>query len=334
MIRGSGAPALAPRDNPIAPVSVTPTMSARRGGARVALVPTTATQSLQSIVDAARQAEASCGAMIRDLESVGELSLAFDLFNRIWGGDDQGAMPVNVMRALEHSRNYVVGAWNADRLVGASVGFAWGEPAARCLHSHISGVVPDAQGRGVGYALKLHQRAWAAERGLARITWTFDPLIRRNAWFNLAKLGARIEEYQSDFYGPMNDGINGGDVTDRCVAVWDVADAGVNPGGLGQAPAGTLVLLSCGTDDEPVLPDGAAHAWKEAPALSCQVPADAVGLRRADANLAKRWRLALRDSMGAAIRAGFVASSITNDGCYILERGTSWSEVHPGERTS
>src|SRR3712207_7442617 len=62
---------------------------------------------------------------------------------------------------------------------------------------------------------KLHQRAWAIARGVHEVAWTFDPLVARNAWFNLTKLGARATEYLPNFYGPMDDGINGADESDR-----------------------------------------------------------------------------------------------------------------------
>ena len=83
--------------------------------------------------------------------------------------------------------------------------------------------------RNVGYALKLHQRAWALQRGIATITWTFDPLVRRNAYFNLAKLGVRATRYLPNFYGAMQDPINAGDDTDRLLVDWDLASPPKRP---------------------------------------------------------------------------------------------------------
>lgn len=253
---------------------------------------------------------------IRELETVGEISLAFDLFNEIWGGDAWGAMPVNVLKAMAHARNYVAGAWEGERLVGASAAFAWGDLSARSLHSHISGVLEDRQGRGIGHRLKLHQRAWAAEHGYERITWTFDPLVRRNAWFNLTKLAVRLEEYQPDFYGPMNDGINAGDPTDRCLAVWDVTprDAGVTRGDTPATP-----VLVCGNGDAPEVRE---PRWAESRAMTCQIPPDILAIRQSDPAVALKWREALRSTMGEAMEAGFVATTFTRDGLYILERET------------
>ena len=57
------------------------------------------------------------------------------------------------------------------------------------------------------------------------MTWTFDPLVRRNAHFNLAVLGATVDEYLVDFYGPLPDAVNAGDESDRLLVVWPVGDA-------------------------------------------------------------------------------------------------------------
>ena len=245
---------------------------------------------------------------VREIESIDEILRAERLFTLVWGSAE--AMPSNLMRALSHTGNYVAGAFRDGELLGASVAFAWGaEPA---LHSHISGVIPGSQGHGVGYALKLHQRSWAAERGIGRITWTFDPLIRRNAWFNLVKLGARVDGFHPDFYGPMEDGINGGDPTDRCVVTWLVDP---KPG-VSAAPASPLIVLAEGSSGEPVVLGEPAGS----DVVGCQIPADVIELRTRNPGLAREWRLALRQTMGAAIESGYVATSITREGCYLLQR--------------
>lgn len=222
-------------------------------------------------------------------------------------------MPSNLMRALSHSGNYVAGAFRDGELVAASVAFAWGDAPA--LHSHISGVIPEVQGHGVGYALKLHQRAWAAQRRIKAITWTYDPLIRRNAWFNLVKLGGRVDGFHPDFYGPMEDGINSGDPTDRCVVTWTVDPADAIDATV--PPVGSLVmLLTEAPSGEPlVLGEAVGSA-----VVGCQIPADVVELRTRNPGLAREWRLALRQTMGTAIESGYVATSITRNGCYLLQR--------------
>jgi predicted GNAT superfamily acetyltransferase len=251
------------------------------------------------------------GVTVREVSTVEELTACDRLFATVWDGEL--AAPVNLMRALSHSGHYLAGAFESGRLVGASLGFVWGR--GERLHSHITGVVPDLQGRGVGYGLKLHQRGWAAERGLRDITWTFDPLVRRNAWFNLVKLGARIESYHPDFYGPMADGVNDGDETDRCFVVWEVHTPEPLPPPPEHGPA--IVLLREGPNGEPDRVDADRDGVE---VFLCQVPADIVALRRSDPTLGRRWRLDLRQTMGEAMQDGYVAVTMTKEGHYVLTR--------------
>ena len=82
--------------------------------------------------------------------------------------------------------NYVVGAFIDGVLAGGSVRVLQA-PVGTTLHSHITGVSRLGRGHNLGRALKLYQRQWAIDRGLSEITWTFDPLVSRNAsstWSN------------------------------------------------------------------------------------------------------------------------------------------------------
>ena len=163
------------------------------------------------------------------------------LFDEIWAPQDGSSlMHVDLLRALTKSGNYIGGAFDlrSGKLLGACVGF-FGPPAHAELHSHIAGVVPAGLGRSVGFALKLHQRAWALRRRVAVIAWTYDPLICRNAYFNLAKLGARPAEYLPNFYGTMGDAINGGTETGPDARPLGAAP-GPGRGGLGGEAAGRV----------------------------------------------------------------------------------------------
>ncbi len=266
---------------------------------------------------ASADAAASAGVAVRTLESLDDLSRVDRLFAAIWGSTGQQvAMPVNLLRALTHSGSYVAGAFRGDDLVGAAVAFLGQCDGEAELHSHVAGVARGLQGSGVGYALKLHQRDWAAARGIRWIEWTYDPLVRRNGFFNLVKLGARAVAYYPNFYGVMEDELNGSDETDRCLIRWDVA-ASPDPAGVRGGPD-ALQILSAAADGSPVIA-GAARAGSDLP-LWCQVPVDIVAMRRLDPDLAGEWRLALRTTMGRAMQAGYVATGMAGEGSYLLER--------------
>jgi predicted GNAT superfamily acetyltransferase len=80
--------------------------------------------------------------------------------------------------------------------------------------------LPERRHAGVGTALKLAQRAQALDQGIHTVRWTFDPMVARNAWVNLGKLGAVADRFRRDFYGPMTDTLNEGERSDRLVVRW------------------------------------------------------------------------------------------------------------------
>jgi predicted GNAT superfamily acetyltransferase len=268
--------------------------------------------------DAATISARRAGVVTRDLSGLDEMRLVDGLFQSIWGaGGAQVAMPVNLLQALVHSGNYVAGAWRGGALVGAGVAFLADRQGEIELHSHVAGVTRSDQGCGVGLALKLHQRSWALARGIQQVTWTYDPLVRRNGWFNLVKLQARATSYFPDFYGVTEDDVNGTDETDRCMVTWELGRPFSLNLALPSAPHDATVALIASANHVPV-----AHQVRleSGSAIMCQVPEDIMAVRRRDPGLAREWRLALRATMGAAMDAGYSAKSITRDGWYLLER--------------
>jgi predicted GNAT superfamily acetyltransferase len=251
-----------------------------------------------------------------ELHRIEELEQAHRLFSDIWGSNPANVpISVELMRALSHAGNYVAGAFEDGRLVGASVGFL-SAPAGLALHSHITGA---AIGRGVGLALKLHQRAWALERGLDRITWTYDPLVRRNAHFNLVKLGARPEEYLNSFYGVMDDAINAGAESDRVLARWRLSDPYVISAAAGRRPQPSELPADAvaGLSDH----DGRPVAGRtDARTVLVAVPEDIETLRRKDPAAARAWRHAVREVLGGLMTEGARVTGFTREGSYILER--------------
>jgi predicted GNAT superfamily acetyltransferase len=160
--------------------------------------------------------------VIRAPEDVADLQRLAAVFDEIWGTSCP-VVRVELLRAVQHAGGYLALAEEeGGRVVGGSFGILGYHCGAPALHSHVTGLLPRVRHTGLGRAVKLHQRAWAAEQGLAWIVWTFDPLVRRNAWFNLTVLGARVEEYLVDFYGPIDDTVNAGDETDRLLVAWSV----------------------------------------------------------------------------------------------------------------
>jgi predicted GNAT superfamily acetyltransferase len=289
---------------------------------------------------AAAAAAAGAGVQVRPLETLEQMTAACVVFDRVWdiGPDEVSEVQPALLRALGHGGNYLFGAYRVDtgELVGASVAF-FTEPLGAAMHSHITGVLGQAAGTGVGGALKWHQRQWALERGLTRVTWTFDPLIARNAYFNLTRLGARAETYFVDFYGPMNDGPNRGQPTDRVQVGWDLAGPGVPPEGLElRIPQDAAVLLSVGTDGAPVagrpIPGAADLAL-------IGIPDDIEAIRRTAPETALAWRHALRGALALLMAdrswqiSTFADRRDARAGWYVAERRLPTAAVGEGSRS-
>ena len=225
---------------------------------------------------------------IRPLTTIAQIHEAADVLREVWVGD-RDAMPPNLMRALAHSGNYVVGMYDGDRMIGASIAF-FAPPATRSMHSHITGVLPGLQSQGLGRLLKQHQREWAFAREVGHITWTFDPLVARNAHFNLRVLGARVTEYLVDHYGPMDDSVNRGDETDRVMVSWALAAPPA------PTPAADRVVASVA------------------------VPHDIEAMRRTAPGDAAAWRLRVREEFLAHVAEGLSPAGFDDERGYLFVR--------------
>lgn len=276
--------------------------------------------------DAADAAARRGGLTLRGLEGMPDLAEASALFETVWGRTREGA-PVHseVMRSLVHAGGLVSGAFAGGSLAGAAVlAPASGRGEA---YGMIAATAPGLGDRGVGRALKLHQRAWGLDHGFEAMSWTFDPLVARNAFFNLTRLGARAITYEQAFYGYMSDELNGDDEADRLVARWEFAAPRVVKAAAGEveAPQGPGALPEGGV----LGPDGSPAAAAVDGAAFVRVPADIVALRRTDAAEASGWRGFVRERMQAAFGAGLEAVGCTRDGWYVF--GPPEPSVVPAE---
>ncbi len=161
----------------------------------------------------------------RVLNTLDEFETAHSLEIAIWGLHPRDAVPVNMLCALQHSGGSLLGAYDGDTLIGIALAFPARSGDRWLLWSHFTGVDRRYQGQGVGFALKCYQREWALANGFAEIRWTFDPLQRGNANFNLNRLGAIADRYYENFYGVMEDKINyAASPSDRVEAIWRLRD--------------------------------------------------------------------------------------------------------------
>ncbi len=266
-------------------------------------------------------AAARAGVTTSEVEEMADLREVSHLWEQVWGRNSEG-VPINseLLRSLVHAGGAVTVAHDHEgRLTGAAA-LILGRDAT--TYSLIAGARPDAGDRGVGHAIKLRQRSWALERGLTSMRWTFDPLVGRNARFNLTKLGAAADDYVESFYGRMVDDINTGDEADRLVALWrlDSPEAVAASEGTAREPAepdlDRGLVLTRGPDGEPTYAVSDGSAW-------CRVPRDVVALRRTDPIATVAWRSLVREAFADASRRGLCATGMTHSGWYHFSPGGS-----------
>jgi predicted GNAT superfamily acetyltransferase len=271
---------------------------------------------LLSAGHAAGAAAERAGVRIEGVEEMGAVREVADLFALVWGRNAEGVpIPSEMLRSLAHAGGLVSRAVTSSGVVAGAAVLGRAEPAAS--YSFIAGVRPGTSDRGIGFALKQHQRAWALEHGIATMRWTFDPLVGRNARFNLTKLGARARHYEAGFYGLMADEINGSDIADRLVATWELdsvsAALAARGGEADPGDPGPETLLDPGPDGEPAYAAASGLRW-------CRVPTDIVALRKVAPAEASAWREFARIRLHEAIENGFVAVGASRTGWYRLEK--------------
>jgi predicted GNAT superfamily acetyltransferase len=229
--------------------------------------------------------------------SPADAALISQVFDEVWSVKTM-VSPEIIIAAL-HNGAYGSVVWDGDEpiaaafaLVGKSLSHT---PSELNLHSHAAGVVGMRAGEGIGAMLKHHQWQWARENGFATITWSFDPLVRRNAWFNMIKLGAQVTGYFQNFYGELDDGINAGEQSDRVLVRWNVFNS-KTPQSLGLVDVrdGDVVIAT---------------------------PVDIETLRKVDKQQAQQWRAEQRALFLDAVHDGYQVRGLNADYSYVLSKG-------------
>lgn len=262
----------------------------------------------------------------RVVTDIATLEKVVDLEIEIWGVSNRDAAPANILHAIVENGGVMLVAEEDSELVGLSLGIPARKGRDSYLWSHMTGVHPRYQNLGIGYALKQAQRQWAVEHGYSAIRWTFDPLQRGNANFNIHRLGARSNIYHVDYYGEMTDGINAGLPSDRLEAVWELKDLKPTP----EYPAPDTdtpeahFLVYADSAGKPSHSDTPLQK----PVAYIEIPSNINSLKLADSQLALDWRLAVREVMQNAFMRGCKITDFVsmNDGrfAYVLVAPVPW----------
>jgi len=259
----------------------------------------------------ALKAAGESGVEIRSLTELADTRAVNHVITATWG--ESSTLAPELLRAFQASGNPPIGAVAGGRVVGYVLGFLGPDEGGIHLHSHMLAVLPEFRGTGVGYALKLAQRAAALDAGIEVARWTFDPLQARNAHFNLVKLGAVADRFHRHFYGDMGDELNRGDRSDRLEARWDLRREPVLPTSVTDA----WPVLTREPAEPAPRPSEVRPPRRTAAAL-VEIPPDFRGLRMHHPDLALQWREAVADALESCLAAGMVADGFRPEGAYVF----------------
>jgi len=229
---------------------------------------------------------------IRPLTSLSDQVLGRMIFDHTWAMDAGTEITPNLLQAMIHSGAYLSGAFMDGECVGAAFAFP-ATTGGLHLHSHMTAVLDKFRDKGIGHALKIDQYKWAKQNKYKEITWTFDPLVARNAKLNILKLGVDISAYYPNFYGDMPDELNAGDESDRVMASLKV---------VGETPTSRSVIST---------PDKSA--------VLIAIPSDIVAIRGKDLAENLRWRRSVRDEFVDVLARGGKVIGFSANNEYVVQ---------------
>lgn len=257
---------------------------------------------------------------IRPLRSVAECHAAAALQRDVWGGDYTDVVPATLLHVVDYVGGLAAGAFDES---GELLGFVFGVSGVRdgdLVHwSHMLGVRVSARNLGLGRRLKEYQRDALRAIGVKRILWTFDPLMAKNAYFNLNRLGAKVVEYVPDMYGTSTSPLHLGMPTDRLIVCLETTMR--EPEIRSTEPRAAPVFTAF-----PRLNDVTASRDGKLPEHALiEIPAEVLETLAQSPSSARTWRLAVRDYFQWALARGYVVTGVRRDAAanrsfYVLER--------------
>ena len=279
--------------------------------------------------------------VIKILETPEEMSTVEDLQRIVWPGSETDVVPAHVFITAVHNGGLVIGAFDHNHIIGFVFGFPGLESTPdgpRPKHcSHMMGIHPDYRDSGVGFALKRAQWQMVRHQGLDHVTWTYDPLLSRNARLNITKLGAVCNTYRRSEYGDMRDGLNAGLPSDRFQVDWWINTRRVDRR-LGKRARRPLKLENFAKADlQPLYSvDHETGSLSRPPehfspleghlALA-EIPSDFMALKDADFSLARDWRFFSREVFETAFTTGYIVTD------FVFDQGSSFYVLTNGEST-
>ncbi len=262
---------------------------------------------------------------IRILQTIEELTEVVEVQATFWR-ETRTVIQRNMLLSLARNGGAIMGAYHDGRMIGFIMGYLGLEhpPSGRPARDHLKfvsqrmAVLPDYRHQGIGYQLKLAQRQYARQLDVPLITWTFDPLLSRNAHFNLHKLGSISRQYIVDYYGADSPVALAGS-TDRWLVEWWVGSEHVSQR-LGGMKSSAADYLANARYIHPLEQDRTA-LLEHVEILLIEIPYDYEQIVADNPAQAQRWRQHSRRLFQLCLQAGYVVVDYIREherGFYVL----------------
>lgn len=250
---------------------------------------------------------------IHQLTAIHDLKEVQKLDETVW---NEQPIPLHQIITSIQNGGLVLGAYNENTLVGFSYSFAGFKNGGSYLCSHMLGIHPKYQARGIGAQLKEVQKQKASKMGYSLITWTYDPLESRNAFLNLSKLHAVCSTYVENCYGDMVDDLNNGLPSDRFKVEWWINSPHVNEKQnieVIEQPShfdiiynekGLPKIINVSSSLEAILQKNNSGQ------ILVPIPSNFQVIKKVDFDLAVDWRLKVREIFKTLFHFGFAVCAL------------------------
>jgi predicted GNAT superfamily acetyltransferase len=227
---------------------------------------------------------------IRECTTIEEFDGCVALQREAFGLPDLELSPRRHLIVSRQAGGWTLGAFVADRMVGFVHHLAAVRGDEVFGYSHMMAVAKDYQNKGVGVRLKWAQRERAMNDGRKLIKWTWDPMMARNAHFNLNRLGATVDTYAANFYGTDYNTDSSliekaGLPSDRLVATWNLGSKRVS-----------------------ALANGAKAPFEAKPITNVAIPAEWTTLVKQDPRRARDEQARVRDEFQRAFEQRLICA--------------------------
>jgi len=258
---------------------------------------------------------------IRPIRTLSDLRRCHEIQRATWGYSDLMVFPYTILISAQHNGGVLLGSYVNDELVGFLFGYLGMAGAKLYLFSQRMGVLPEFQGMGLGYRLKVAQREQMLRQGIDIVVWTYEPLEGGNATLNIEKLGGIVRYYARDIYGFVQNPLQASLTTDRFLLEWHLMSDRVRERVRGQyqrpraedwLSGEDIPLVNYAAWEGDVPRPLAADMELEHERVLVQVPPNLQRIKHYDLKAAQDWRQITRAIFETYFRRGYVVTGFAS----------------------